>query len=937
MQSEPKANILLVDDHPENLLALEAVLSSLGQNLVKANSGMEALRCLLNEDFAVILLDVQMPELDGFETARLIRARERSRQTPIIFQTAYGTSDTNIFTGYSLGAIDYLVKPIEPEILLSKVSMFVGLFKNTAQVKQQALDLEAVNAELKKNDQQFRSFSACLPVGIFMTDIEGKCTYTNPRCQAICGFTLEESLGDGWLRSVYPEDSDRVIAQWYTYTHQRKEYSHECRFQTREGIVRWAYIRSSPLLSDKGELIGFVGTVEDITPTKEAEASLRESKQMLQLVMNNIPQLIFWKDRKSVYLGCNYNFARVAGVNAPEGIVGKTDYDLAWNKEEADWYRECDNRIMEADTPQYHIVETQFQADGKQSWAETNKIPLHDDAGNVVGILGTYEDITDKKLVEETLKKSEEELKIRVEERTLELNHTIQNLQSEIAERQRTQQELQQAKEAAEVANCAKSDFLSLVSHELRTPLTSVLGFAKIIKKKLDSVIFPEVQSEDKKVRKTIKQVEENLDIIVSEGERLTNLINSVLDLAKLEAGKIEWKTEPIYISEIIAQATAATSALFETKPLKLIKDIENELPELVGDKDRLVQVVINLISNAVKFTPEGCITCRAKKINNEVIISVIDSGIGIAEADQEQVFEKFKQVGDTLTDKPKGTGLGLPICKQIVEHHQGRIWVESKLGKESKFSFTLPISTGGNFEFEKVDLDTLLKQLKGHVITSKASSNKQKKTILVVDDEASIRELLTQQLEAEGYIVRQAKDGMDAITQVKKEHPDLIILDVMMPAMNGFDVAAVLKNDPETTTIPIIILSIIEDKDRGYCLGIDRYLAKPINQEELLNAIESLLAQETSKKKVLVVDEDESTIKILTDVLQAKGYSVVEASNGQECLEKAISAKPDMIIIDSILSKRDNLAKTLRFEKGLENVLFFLVANGNVNGLNQS
>lgn len=167
MLFEPKVNVLLVDDHPENLLALEAILDSLGQNLVRATSGAEALRNLLNQDFAVILLDVQMPDMDGFETAALIRQRERSRHTPIIFVTAFNTSDNMVFRGYSLGAVDYLFKPIEPEILKSKVAAFIDLFQKSAEVKRQAAQLAAMNAELKKREEMFRSLSACSPVGIF--------------------------------------------------------------------------------------------------------------------------------------------------------------------------------------------------------------------------------------------------------------------------------------------------------------------------------------------------------------------------------------------------------------------------------------------------------------------------------------------------------------------------------------------------------------------------------------------------------------------------------------------------------------------------------------------------------------------------------------------------------------------------------------------------
>ncbi|MBD2414880.1 hybrid sensor histidine kinase/response regulator [Nostoc calcicola FACHB-389] len=271
MQMEPKVNILLVDDKLENLLALEAILEKLGENLVRATSGEEALRCLLHQDFAVILLDVQMPGMDGFETATLIRNRGRSRHTPIIFLTAFSTSDQMLFKGYALGAVDYLLKPIDPNILTSKVTVFAELFKKTEAVKLQAAQLVAVNAELRQSEERFRSLSTCSPVGIFEIDTEGRCRYTNPRYQTICGMKAAESLEKRWLESVHPEDRERAVASWSAYINQGRDYSEEFRFQTTHGNVRWVQVRSSPMLSGQGELLGYVGTLEDITERKQAE------------------------------------------------------------------------------------------------------------------------------------------------------------------------------------------------------------------------------------------------------------------------------------------------------------------------------------------------------------------------------------------------------------------------------------------------------------------------------------------------------------------------------------------------------------------------------------------------------------------------------------------------------------------------------------------
>ncbi len=275
--------------------------------------------------------------------------------------------------------------------------------------------------------------------------------------------------------------------------------------------------------------------------------------------------------------------------------------------------------------------------------------------------------ITERKLSEEALQKSHDELEIRVRERTRELAR----------------------------ANRAKSEFLSIVSHELRTPLTSVLGFTKIIRRKLIESIFPAAgKSADKQLCKAMTRVRKNIDIIVAEGDRLTALINDVLDLAKLEADKVEFRVERVKIKDSVVRGVEATSALFEEAGLVLVTEIEPGLPDVMGDKDRLIQVMINLFSNSVKFTEKGKVSCHVRVVGNYVKVSVEDSGIGIPDSMCAVVFDKFTQAEESLTDRPRGTGLGLPICKHIVESHGGHIWVKSVVGKGSRFMFTIPIAS---------------------------------------------------------------------------------------------------------------------------------------------------------------------------------------------------------------------------------------------------
>lgn len=272
MKPTSKANILIVDDHPENLIALEAILGSLNQNLVRANSGEEALRCLLYQDFAAILLDVQMPGMDGFETASLIRQRERSRHIPIIFITAFSTNDNFVFQGYALGAVDYLLKPVNPAILTSKVAVFVDLFQKTQQVQRQATELAAINMQLRQSEKRFRALSNCAPIGIFLLDNSERCTYTNPSFHEICGLKLEENWDGVWTTIVDPEDRDRVLPHWSNCICSGEPFAEEFRIYASDGCLRWVDVRTAPMISEQKQLLGHVGTIEDITERKLTQA-----------------------------------------------------------------------------------------------------------------------------------------------------------------------------------------------------------------------------------------------------------------------------------------------------------------------------------------------------------------------------------------------------------------------------------------------------------------------------------------------------------------------------------------------------------------------------------------------------------------------------------------------------------------------------------------
>lgn len=427
-----------------------------------------------------------------------------------------------------------------------------------------------------------------------------------------------------------------------------------------------------------------------------------------------------------------------------------------------------------------------------------------------------------------------------------------------------------------------KTDFIANVSHELRTPLTSVLGFAKIIARKIGPLVAP-AEEDAVRVARDKRTVQRNLGIIVAEAERLTRLINDVLDIAKIEAGKLEFRSDLVDLGAVVERAVRATAGLFADTEVALVLEVPEEVPGVVGDPERLVQVVINFVSNAAKFTERGQVTVRLVG-GSEVRVEVQDTGVGIDPRDLDRVFEKFSQVGDTLTGKPGGTGLGLALCQRIVSAHGGRIWATSEVGVGSVFAFALPAATVTGPRVGVTPSPVPARRL------PEASRGR---SILVVDDDPSIRELLAQQLEGAGYAVHAVSDGVEALAEVRRTPPDLIVLDAMMPRMDGFDAAVVLRSHARTRAVPIVMHTVLEEPARGLGVGVDRYLTKSSDSDRLLVEVEELLQRGSSRKRVLVVDDGDSAVRSVADVLGARGYTVSRLGSGVAAREAVEAFRP--------------------------------------------
>lgn len=409
-----------------------------------------------------------------------------------------------------------------------------------------------------------------------------------------------------------------------------------------------------------------------------------------------------------------------------------------------------------------------------------------------------------------------------------------------------------------------KSDFLSSVSHELRTPLTSIRGFSQLIHREFARSFAP-LAGDDSQLQKKSARIQENLDIILNESERLTRLINDVLDLAKIESGRTDWRDEPLQVATFIQNAANAAHGMFEHKTeVVLHMEIAEGLPMFVGDADRMLQVLVNLLNNAVKFTDQGEVTVKAfLNAGNMIQIEVHDSGIGFPQEEAESIFDKFQQAkhGDTLLDRPRGTGLGLAISREIVNRHGGHIWAQSEPGRGSIFSLTLPPAAPSLAETLSVtaQMSANADARRGGGSTAGVPPRAGTR-VLVVDDDPGVRDYFSQLLQEQGYEVITAADGQAAIDAAKNGQPDLITMDLAMPVMDGRTAIATLRADPELKQIPIMVISAIPGWDTA---GGDVAMSKPLDEARFVENIHSLLDDadgagvQTKKVRFLVLYEE--------------------------------------------------------------------------------
>lgn len=867
----------------------------------------------------------------------------------------------------------------------------------------------AVNQALRSKDYYLTLLEE-FPTLVWRSDPSGKRDYFNRAWLKFTGRSLEQEIGDGWTDSLHPEDLQKYLEVYRTSFSVRKPFQIEYRLKRHDGKYRWILGHGAPLYDVERAFTGYLGSCYEITERKELNESLKANLSWLQMIIDAIPNPIFIKDQKGFYTGCNTAFLEFLGMERDE-VVGHSVYEVA-PPELADVYFRADMELLNRGGRQQYESKVKY-GDGTLHDVVFNKAVINGADGKPNGLVGVMLDISGRKTMEEELTKTVRSTKAILEHAPfgiylvnskgaidyvnasmLEINgelrehfmgvnvydlpaykqlgldlkikqvlagdyfkidnidvvsansgkkttRNITGIPMELgAERKAliivedvTNRKL--AEEKLREAVAAKSKFLSMVSHELRTPLTAIKEGLGIV---IDG-LTGELSAEQKDFLSTASR---NVD-------RLSRLINDVLDFQKLESGKMPFSLQENDVNDAVRDAARSFETEVRGKGLILDLDLEAGLPKIQFDRDKIQQVVGNLIHNAVKFTSHGAITVSTQSSGNEVVVAVRDTGTGLNEPDIPKLFESFQQFGDEKVRKG-GSGLGLAISKEIIESHHGRIWAESMPGKGSRFSFTLPKQSledvlaemiaripkenqkGQVFDlyclkinnYEQIKMEygesraqALVKTIafelnkavglkefvtgrgsdeivvfagtsRDHLVETRKKmrfvvkesifdfpsrikvdfshadvvypddgahikelltlcvkgliddrSLRLEKSIMVVDDEPDMVKVLRGMLEKSGYkYIHEAYDGEEALLKLRDKQVDLVITDIQMPKMNGYELIGRLKGDIRTKDIPLVIIS-------GYEVKVDKLrefikkealplISKPFDMEQL-------------------------------------------------------------------------------------------------------
>ena len=661
-------------------------------------------------------------------------------------------------------------------------------------------DLKSSQQELASSEAKFRGILESSDDGVLLVNEQGMITLVNNAVIDLTGYSQEELIN-------HPVE---ILVPAHIEHHKKKEEDYFCNpVNRRLRSTRGIYLRHkngneipvdislTPVETNQGMFVATM--IQDITERKLAEEELvrhrdhlkelvdeqvedlmlmkknaEESQKMLQLVLDTIPVRVFWKDRDLNYLGCNKLFAQDAGFQCYEDVIGKTDFEMGW-QDRAELYQTDDRVVMEKDQPKLGYEERQTTPDGNTVWLQTSKISLRDLDGEVIGVLGTYDDITVRK-------KAEEQLKIAIGE--------------------------------AQQANNAKSEFLANMSHEIRTPLNGVLGLARMGARGV-----------------SIKENHGLFVQITASGKHLLRVVNDILDFSKIEAGKMTLEIKPFKLMTMVEDTANLIRKNAEERRLSFHIEAADNLPIWVkGDAVRVEQILGNLLSNAVKFTQQGEVKLYVYASGNTLRFMISDTGIGIFKEQRAQLFKPFEQADTSTTRRFGGTGLGLTISRNLANLMGGDITVESEPNKGSTFtlSMLLPEADSG--------VENTIHQVEGSGLRLKdirvlAAEDVEVNRIILQD--------ILEHEGAQVVFAENGQQALDRLGKMGLTAFDVVLMDVQMPVMDGYlATRCIRKIVPALPVIGLTAHALSEERDRCLAAGMMEHITKPINADILVDAI---------------------------------------------------------------------------------------------------
>jgi PAS domain S-box-containing protein len=737
----------------------------------------------------------------------------------------------------------------------------------------QALELKAARhdpgaRDVVRADLRFSQIFEASPDAILQVDRQGHIVLANSLAGEMFRCRLDDLLG----KSV-----DELVPGRFRERHPEYREHYQAKPAMRpmgSGLDLWARrsdgsefpvdINLSPLDTKDGPQVMCV--VRDMTDRKRIEEDLRRQAQLIEashdpiIVREPGGRILQWNAGAQE----TYGWPAADALGQVTHTLFQTGFPVSLDEVEAalDHGGRWDGELRHT------------RRDGARITVESRHILVRGTDGTPAAVLETNRDITLRKQAEEA----------------------VAALNTKLGA---TNKELELRNREVERANRLKSEFLASMSHELRTPLNAIIGFSDLLAEQTAGPL-------SSKQQRFVSHIQQG-------ARHLLALINDILDLSKVEAGRLELNRENVPV------ATALAEVLVSIRPAAAAKDIAVHSsigPDVTvfADRIRFKQILVNLLGNAVKFTPEGGrIWVEAAERRGRLTVSVSDTGLGISIEEQEAIFDAFHQAGATTKGIKEGTGLGLAITKRLVEEHGGRIWVESEPGKGARLSFTMPAGRAAAEESAPEDAGA-----------SETWPPRERPLVLIVDDEAPARELLASWLEPEGYELIAAGSSADALAKAVEHVPDAITLNMLMPGKGGWDTLYALKKTPVTAGIPVIVVTVVDEPKIGLALGAAEYLVKPVDKEVLLEAVRRFVGPGSNgPAKILVVDDEAGTRELLKEMLESDGYIPVLAASGKEALEAVARISVSAILLDLIMPEMDGFELLLRMKEdpGLRNI----------------